>query len=375
MTRIDVDRGYRLVVNDDVIQITGELLLGHVPRLMNDLEGVFMRGAKGHLIIDLSRLERVDSAGALALIYLEEQARERSRKISFTGMNDDVRAVMNLIDRHALRLPPLREEEKRAHVLEAIGDRCVKIAQDFFSIMTFVGELIICIPYCLIHPRAVRWGDILFNMRRTGVDALPIVGLLSLLIGLIVAFMSSLQLRQLGANIYVASLVGIAIVKELGPMMTAIIVAGRSGSAFAAEIGTMVVNEEVDALTTMGFHPFRFLAVPKILATSIVVPLLTLYAIMFGILGGLIVGVMGLDITLTTYIRESFRGVDVWDVITSLIKAVTFALIVSSIGCQRGFQVRGGAEAVGEATTSAVVTSIFLIIVADAAFAVVIQYI
>jgi len=281
---------------------------------------------------------------------------------------------MDLINREALHLAPLHGGEKRIFFFEAVGDRCVDMARDFFSIMTFLGELIICVPYCLVHPRTVRWGDIFFHMKRTGVDALPIVGLLSLLIGLIVAFMSSLQLRQLGANIYVASLVGIAIVKELGPMMTAIIVAGRSGSAFAAEIGTMVVNEEVDALTTMGFHPFRFLAIPKVFGAAIVVPLLTLYAIVFGILGGLIVGVIGLDITLTTYIRESFRGVDVWDVITSLIKALTFAFIVSSIGCQRGFQVRGGAEAVGEATTSAVVTSIFLIIVADAAFAVMVQY-
>ena len=161
-------------------------------------------------------------------------------------------------------------------------------------------------------------------MRKAGVEALPIVGLISLLVGLIMAFMSSLQLKQFGANIYVASLVGISIVKELGPMMTAIIVAGRSGSAFAAEIGTMMVNEEVDALVTMGFNPMFFLALPKVIAAVAVVPLLTLYAMMFGILGGLLVGVLGLDLTLYTYLQHTFNSIDIWDVLTSLIKSAFF---------------------------------------------------
>jgi phospholipid/cholesterol/gamma-HCH transport system permease protein len=211
-------------------------------------------------------------------------------------------------------------------------------------------------------------------MKRAGVDGLPIVGLISLLLGLILAFMSSLQLKQFGANIYVASLLAISIVKELGPIMTAILVAGRSGSAFAAEIGTMMVNEEVDALSTMGFSPVRFLAVPKVLATMIVVPLLTLYADFFGILGGLIVGLVGLDLTAYTYLRETQTSLTLMDITTSLIKAGVFAVLIAGIGCQRGFEVRGGAEAVGAATTSAVVAAIFLIIVTDSAFALVFQY-
>jgi phospholipid/cholesterol/gamma-HCH transport system permease protein len=212
-------------------------------------------------------------------------------------------------------------------------------------------------------------------MKKAGAEALPIVGLISLLIGLIMAFMSSLQLKQFGANIYVAALVGIAIVKELGPMMTAIIVAGRSSSAFAAEIGTMMVNEEVDALVTMGFDPVRFLAVPKVMAALVVVPLLTLYAMMFGILGGVIVGVLGLDLTLYTYIQQSVKSIEVWDVVTSLIKSGVFAGLIAGIGCQRGFHVSGGAEGVGEATTSAVVSAIFLIIIADSAFAILLHYV
>jgi phospholipid/cholesterol/gamma-HCH transport system permease protein len=221
----------------------------------------------------------------------------------------------------------------------------------------------------------VRWQDVLSYMKRAGVDGLPIVGLISLLLGLILAFMSSLQLKQFGANIYVASLLAIAIVKELGPIMTAILVAGRSGSAFAAEIGTMMVNEEVDALVTMGFDPVRFLAVPKVLATLVAVPLLTLYADVFGILGGMIVGVVGLDLTVFTYIYETQKSLDLFEIVSSLFKAAVFAVLIAGIGCQRGFQVRGGAQSVGAATTSAVVAAIFLIIVTDSAFAIVLHYI
>jgi len=212
-------------------------------------------------------------------------------------------------------------------------------------------------------------------MKRAGVEGLPIVGLINFLLGLIIAFMSSLQLKQFGANIYVASLVGVAMVSELGPIMTAIIVAGRSGSAFAAEIGTMKVNEEVDALVTMGFDPTRFLAIPKVLAAMLVVPVLTLYADFFGIAGGLVVGVLGLDLTVYTYIQETMKVLTIASIVKSMIKSVVFAMLISGIGCQRGFQVRGGAEAVGSATTSAVVAAIFLIIVMDSAFAILFTYI
>ena len=241
--------------------------------------------------------------------------------------------------------------------------------------MSFVGELVTALIYCLAHPRLVRWADVTFYMKRAGADGLPIVALISLLLGLIMAFMSSLQLKQFGANIYVANLVTIAMVRELGPIMTAIIVAGRSGSAFAAEIGTMIVNDEVNALVTMGFDPTRFLAVPKVLAAMIVVPILTVYSDFFAILGGLIVGVTGLDLTAYTYILQTKSSISIFDFVTSLVKAVVFALLISGIGCQRGFQVKGGAEGVGTSTTSAVVSAIFLIIVFDSAFAIMLYYV
>jgi phospholipid/cholesterol/gamma-HCH transport system permease protein len=212
-------------------------------------------------------------------------------------------------------------------------------------------------------------------MKKVGVDGLPIVALISFLLGLIMAFMSALQLKQFGANIYVASLVAVAMVRELGPIITAIIVAGRSGSAFAAEIGTMKVNEEVDALITMGFSPTRFLTIPKLLAAIFVVPILTGFSSFFAVIGGMIVGVLGLGLTIFTYVQQTMNAIEMFDVISGLIKSVVFAAFIAAIGCQRGFKVRGGAQAVGNATTSAVVSGIFLIVVIDSTFAIILHYI
>ena len=357
------------------LSVSGRLVVDNVGSFLGETLDLFAGTLPASLTVELGELVHSDSAGALALIRIEETARERSVPFAFVDMTREVHGIMDLIDRQALTAPPIHPEKGPAPFFEAIGETCLHLYLDFVNIMTFLGDLMMALFYSLFHLRSVRWGDVVFYMRRAGAEALPIVGLISLLIGLIMAFMSSLQLKQFGANIYVASLVSISIVKELGPMMTAIIVAGRSGSAFAAEIGTMMVNEEVDALVTMGFEPVRFLAVPKVIAAMIVVPLLTLYSMMFGILGGLIVGVAGLDLTMYTYIQESFHSIDLKDILTSLVKSGVFAALISGIGCQRGFEVVGGAEAVGESTTSAVVSAIFLIIITDSAFAILMHYI
>jgi phospholipid/cholesterol/gamma-HCH transport system permease protein len=212
-------------------------------------------------------------------------------------------------------------------------------------------------------------------MKRVGVDGLPIVGLISFLLGLVLAFMSSLQLKQFGANIYVPSLLSIAMVRELGPIMTAILVTGRSGSSFAAEIGSMKINEEIDALIVMGFNPVRFLALPKVFASIVVVPLLTIFSDIFAIMGGLFIGVSFLELSIYTYIQQSLNVIDMFGFVTSIIKSIVLGVLIAAIGCQRGFAAKSGAEAVGNATTSAVVAGLFLIIVVDSIFAIVLNYI
>jgi len=357
------------------LTLSGRLTLENLNPLAAELQGLWPRLHPAGLTVDLAGVEYLDSAGALALIQLQSESQARAIPCRFLKASAEAQRILDLIDPETLARPPLIPAERTASLMEQLGEASIKFARDLVEVLTFLGDLLTSLWYVLWHPRAVRWGDVLFYMKRAGVDGLPIIGLIGLLLGLIIAFMSSLQLREFGANIYVASLLAVAMVQELGPIMTAILVAGRSGSAFAAEIGTMKVNEEVDALVTMGFDPVRFLAVPKVLAAMLVVPILTVYAILFGLLGGLIIGVLGLDLTVYSYVTESQRAIELFDLVSSLVKSVVFALLVAGIGCQRGFQVRGGAEAVGSATTSAVVAGIFLIIVTDSAFALVLHYI
>ena len=379
MTDTALKPGYDLTKMQEgsalVLCLQGRITLGDAENLLTRMDDAVAIGNPASVRIDLSGVSYMDGAGVLTLLRLEDSIRKKGIPFTLVGVPKEIRGIMGLIDKEGLKRSPLRPEIGPVGVVERLGSASVRISEDFTALMDFLGDLVAAVIHLLRRPSEVRWEDVLFYVRRVGAEGLPIVGIISILIGLIIAFMSSLQLKQFGANIYVASLVAVAIVRELGPIMTAILVAGRSASAFAAEIGTMRVNDEVDALITMGFDPIRFLVVPKLIATMIVLPLLTVYADLFGILGGMIVGIAGLDLTAYTYLQESQRSVTVFFLNSSLVKAVVFACIIACIGCQRGFQVRGGVEEVGAATTSAVVTAILLIVVVDSAFAVVLHYI
>lgn len=357
-----------------ILHLRGEFGLKNLLSFTGDIKRLLKEQKYKGLEIDFSGITYLDSAAALALLQIQREVTGKNIDCSFINLNEETKGIYSVIYEKALTQTPLKARDTRESLINQIGGASLNIIRDFANVIYFTGELLAALCHTLFHPKSLRIKDVLFYMKRAGVDGLPIVGLISILIGLILAFMSYLQLRSLGANIYVPALVSFAMVKELGPIMTAILVAGRSGSAFAAEIGTMVVGEEVDALSTMGFDPVRFLTVPKVLASIIVVPVLTLYADFFGIIGGLIVGITGLDLTANTYIIQSMKTIKVFDVITSLIKAAFFAVIIAGIGCQRGFQVRAGAQDVGKYTTSAVVSAIFLIVVADSIFAIMFYY-
>jgi phospholipid/cholesterol/gamma-HCH transport system permease protein len=357
------------------IYLAGEFGLKNLNSFSTVIKNLINEQNPHDVIIDFSSVSYLDSAAALALIQIQKITELKFINCTFVKLSEEARGIFSVIHENAFQQQSFKGKEEPESFFTQVGTTSLNLADDVAKLLTFSGELLSALLYTFVHPRSLRWKDVLFYMKRSGVDALPIVGLISVLIGLIIAFMSFLQLKQIGANIYVPSLVSFAMVKELGPIMTAILVAGRSGSAFAAEIGTMVVNEEVDALSTMGFNPVQFLTVPKVLAAVIVVPVLTLYAIFFGIIGGLIVGVTGLDLTINTYIVQSLKTIQVFDIVTSLIKAAVFAILITGIGCQRGFQVRSGAQDVGKFTTSAVVSAIFLIVVVDSIFAIMLYYI
>lgn len=360
---------------DLLIDLKGEFGLKNLTAFTRDIRQAVSDPSIQSLTVDFSQVCYLDSAAALAFVQIEKEAAERKITCRLVNLSAESKGIFGVIHPDALTRQPFKSEYAHEGLVQQIGQASLSIGRDFVNFITFIGDLLIALAYTLRHPGTLRGKDVLFYVQRSGVDGLPIVAMIGALMGLIMAFMSYLQFKQFGANIYVPTLVSFAMIKELGPIMTAILVAGRSGSAFAAEIGTMLVNEEVDALQTMGFDPVRFLAVPKVLAAVIVVPILTVYADVAGILGGLSIGITTLDLTFKTYIAQSLKAIQVFDVVTSLIKAAVFAGLISAIGCQRGFQVRAGAQDVGKFTTSAVVAAIFLIVVADSIFAIMLYYV
>ncbi len=354
------------------IDLKGRLDLYTAPAMRGELTSAAQGDAA--VTVDLSSVSHLDDYGALMLAELRRYVEEAGRPFSLARIPQEVGQILSLVhfdDTSVCRPLPRKE---RANAVVRLGRTAIRHAFNTRYLISFLGSAVLALVSILLRPKSLRWGDTLVQMEKTGVDALPIVGLIGFLLGLVMAFTSALQLEQFGANIYVASLVALAMVSELGPIMTAIIVAGRSGSAFAAEIGTMRISEEIDALFVMGFHPTLFLAVPRIIASMLVVPLLTLFADIFAIAGGLVVGVFMLNLTPHSYIAQTLKTLTLFEVMWGLMKSVVFAAIVSWVGCLRGFQTRGGAASVGTAATSAVVSAIFLIILLDSVFAVIRSY-
>jgi phospholipid/cholesterol/gamma-HCH transport system permease protein len=357
-----------------VVRFLANLTVHTAPAILKELRSLFRKKAFNSLVVDLGQIHTVDDYGALVITDLRNMVKSTRGTCRITGSTPQVDRILDLVQVEKIDdLPPLIEKQ-RTNFFVRCGELFLDHLSQLRNMVSFLGSVILAMLHVLLHPRSLRVNDTLTCMEKTGVNALPIVALISFLLGLVIAFMSSLQLQQFGANIYVASLVSIAMVSELGPIMTAIVVAGRSGSAFAAEIGTMKISEEIDALFLMGFAPTLFLVVPRITAAVIVVPLLTLFSDLFAICGGLFVGVFLLDLTMSAYIAQSLKALSLFEVMWGLSKSVVFAAMIGWIGCLRGFQTRGGADAVGNAATSAVVTSIFFIILVDSIFVVVRSY-
>jgi phospholipid/cholesterol/gamma-HCH transport system permease protein len=354
------------------LTLRGVLDLRTTPEILDRLTHI-PRPLPKQLRVDLSAISVMDDCGALIILQLQRMAEQNGCKLELTGVPGHVRDLLAFL---RVDDPPRSAGVKRAKpgTMTRFGMKTIQVWNQSVDHVSFVGEVTVTLLSLLRHPGRLRLGDTILYMQRVGVDALPIVGLISFLLGLIMAFMSAVQLQQFGANIYVASLVALAMVRELGPIMTAILVAGRSGSAFAAEIGTMKVSEEVDALITMGFRPTMFLVAPKIIASLLVVPLLAMYSNLFAIAGGLLIGVTTLDLTVNAYMAQTMNTLTIFDINWGLFKSAIFAVLISTVGCFKGYQVRGGAASVGKATTSAVVTGIFLVILVDSVLAVILRY-
>lgn len=322
-----------------------------------------------NLVVDFSKIGNYDSFAALLINSITQTTSAKGISLSFVGMHPDMESFVGVLNRE-VQLPGdeiVYHSWIVSHIMD-VGNATVRILKDARKFTEFLGELIIKILVLFVNPWKMRWKDFPFQFFRSGVAALPIILLILFLIGLVTGYQGAVQLHQFGADMYIADMVGISITRELGPLMTAIIIAGRSGSSFAAEIGTMKVSEEIDALNSMGFDFMRFLVMPRVMSVLFAMPLLTLFADLAGVLGGLVSALAVLDITLSAYINGLHGALDFGDVLGGLFKSMVFGFLIATVGCFRGMQVSGGAESVGKFTTASVVSGIFLIIVADAIF-------
>ncbi len=351
------------------VSIAGDLRVGNSAEYLRIVPE--LRKAKGisRVVLDLSRVGEYDSYLAVLVSTIGKFCGERNFGFEFVPKDTRMQQFVNtLVPAHSA---DESESAKRGFIaswITNVGESSITFTRDAISFVEFVGDLLIKTLALLFRPRSMRWREFPFQFLHTGVYALPIVVLIVFLIGLITGYQGALQLQQFGADIYIANLVGISIARELSPLMTAILVAGRSGSAFAAEIGTMKVSEEVDALSSMGYDPIRFLVLPRVFAVMLAMPFLTLIADLAGVVGGLFAAITTLDISITGYMNQLQISLDYYDIFTGIGKSIIFGYLISAIGCFRGLQVRGGAESVGKFTTASVVTGVFLIILTDAVF-------
>jgi phospholipid/cholesterol/gamma-HCH transport system permease protein len=325
-----------------------------------------LKKTSGKVHVDIGEVLQLDGAGAIFLGGLRKRAEEEGRTIVFQGLEEGKERLLKLYDPGHL---PEIEKPRRKHFFEKLGESAHDICKDVRELTAFTGKAAEAFARLVANPKLIRRKDLLAICEDAGADAVPIVALIGFLLGLVLAFQSAVPMKRFGADIYVADLLGLSIMRELGPLVTCIFFAGRSGSAFAAELGTMKLNEEIDALTTMGVDPAVFLMVPRVLAAMIVIPSLTAFFNLFAMIGGAVV-VTSFGYPLITYYSRVVESTSVLDFSGGMFKALVFSILVAGIGCHRGMTTGQSAGAVGASTTSSVVGGLVLIALADGVLAV-----
>ena len=328
--------------------------------------------AASSLVFDGSAISALDTAGAWLLHRTVHALQQRGKNIQVNGLRPEFGTLLQLVASRSAHTEPVLPA--KVGLLENIGRRAWRNLWSLSDMLAFVGESATVLLRSLMQPRRIRWRAILYNLQTAGFEAMPIIGLLTFLMGVVISYQGADQLQRFGANIFIVELVGLSMVRELAPLLTAIIIAGRSGSAYAAQIGTMKITEEIDALRTIGVGSQELLVLPKLLALVIALPLLTVFADVTGIFGGMIMASSKLDVSFNTFINRLDDAVSLSSFLVGLVKAPVFAAIIALVGCFQGFQVSGSADSVGRQTTVSVVQSIFLVILADALFSIVFNW-
>jgi phospholipid/cholesterol/gamma-HCH transport system permease protein len=354
-----------------IVHLRGKWQLGHdMPSSSVVAKELSAQATPVRLGYDISGLAGWDSALISFLVETDDLCRAHGIEPDRSGLPAGVRRLVELAEAVPER-QGARTISKRVPFFERVGDLTEGYISASNQTLAFIGDTTVALGGLVRGSARYRIVDLMQNISDCGPNAVGIVTLISFLVGVILAFMGAVQLQQFGASIYVADLVGIGMLREMGAMMTAIIMSGRTGAAFAAQVGTMKVTQEIDALTTMGISPFQFLLLPRVIALVLMMPLLCLYSDLTGILGGAFVGVGMLGLSFTNYMRETIHALSLTNLFLGVIKATVYGALIAIAGCLRGFQCGNSSSAVGDAATRAVVTSIVLVVVACGIFAVV----
>ncbi len=361
--------------NNDELKITlrGHLDAAFVSKVWRESINKLESTKPSLLEIDASGVEYCNGAGAALILQLKQKQETQNRRFSIVGLRKDFEQLINIFDPGIIR----ETAKKGNFFLEFVknaGRMCCRVLNDTKAEISFLGELLSKLLAAFIRPSSLKWSDTFLIAEKSGANAVGITCLLGFLIGVILSFQSAIAMQQFGAQIYVADLIVISLFRELGPLITAIIFAARSGSAYAAEIGTMKVNEEIDALVTMGIDPIKYLAVPRMLSGIFMMPLLTMFNLLLGLIGcGLVM--LSLGFSPIVYLNRIQEAATLGDLAGGLAKTLVFGLVIAGIGCFRGLQTATGASAVGDSATKSVVSSIIAIIFLDGVFAVVYYYV
>lgn len=325
---------------------------------------------QGALEVNGAGIAHMDFAGALFIKQLSDTVRKKGLQVNLVQFSESAQNLLSTIDKKKENFNSYKPLVSPGW-LEGIGRSAHLQIKEFLTFLEFIGKLTLEFLRIVASPRHIRWNSLAGSMDSTGYTALPIIGLLSFMIGVVLAYQMGNQLRNYGANVFIVDLLGLSVLREFGPLLTAIMIAGRTGSAFTAQLGLMKANQEIDALDTMGITPAEILLLPRILGLVIVLPLLTMWADIFGVFGGMFMANNMLGVSWPDFLIRFRQQVPLSALLIGLGKSPVFAFIIASIGCFKGIQVRGSAESIGTNTTKSVVLSIFFIIVADAIFSII----
>jgi phospholipid/cholesterol/gamma-HCH transport system permease protein len=358
--------------NTYLLRCKGEWTLNNIADITSAIKKVSpTMDQQSNVDWDISAVEEFDSSGIILLLHHVNTFKEKMNKVTIIGANSAHEKMLKMFhDKVESTDTSITRRSFIFNMFEGVGKNTVSALSDIVQFIAFLGESIVSLAHYILHPSSIRFKAIIKNIEEAGVRALPIVALTSFLIGVVVAYQSAVQLEKFGANIFIVDMIAISVTRELAPLITAIVVAGRSGSSYTAQIGVMKITEEIDAMKTMSFDPFRFLVLPRMIALMIAMPLMIFFADIVGIFGGMFIAEIKLNLSYAEFINRLQNVLETKHLWVGIIKAPFFAFLIAAVGCFRGFQVSYSTESIGRYTTISVVNAIFLVIACDAIFSV-----